>query len=70
MFDFVNKSGLSDQKYQTNGIVRYVKYKGKFLFPMKECVLFGKYHQSMYLMSNIFLKDNIYGVYIPQFQLS
>ena len=31
MVDFMNKLELSDQKYQTNGIVRYNNYKGKVL---------------------------------------
>ena len=26
--------------------------------------------QSMYFMSTVFLKDNIYGVRVPQFQLA
>ena len=33
-------------------------------------MLFGKDRQSMYYMSSIFLKDNINGVYVPQFQIA
>ena len=69
MVDFVDKLELSDQKYQTNGIVRDENYKGKFLFNINYFVLFGIDHQSMYFMSNIFLKYNIDGFRVPQFQL-
>ena len=34
----VNKIDLSDQKYQTNGIIIYKSYKVKFLFLMKNFV--------------------------------
>ena len=37
---------------------------------MKEFVSFGKYHKSMLLMSNRFLKYKIDGVQVPQFQLA
>ena len=66
----MNKLELSDQKYQTNGNVRYENYKGKFLLPMKDFVLSGTGFQSMYFMSTIFLKDNIYGFRVPLFQLA
>ena len=59
MVDFVNKLELSDQEYQTNGTVRDENYKGKLLFPMKDFLTFGKYCQSMYFMSTIFIKDII-----------
>ena len=42
MVDFVNKVEFIDQEYQTDGTVRDESYKGKFLFPTKDCVLFGK----------------------------
>ena len=45
MVDFVNKLELSDQKYQSSGSVRYENYKGEFLFPTKDFVLFGTYRQ-------------------------
>ena len=35
MVDFVNKLDLNDNKYQTNGIVRYESYKGKFILLIK-----------------------------------
>ena len=35
MVDFVNKLEFTDQKYQTNGTVRYEIYKVRFLFPIK-----------------------------------
>ena len=34
----VNKIDLSDQKYQTNGIIIYKSYKVKFLFLIKDFV--------------------------------
>ena len=37
---------------------------------MKDFVSFDTYHQFMYFMANIFLKDNINGVCVPQFQLA
>ena len=45
MMSSVNKIESSDQKYQANGNVRYENYKGNFLFPMKNFVSFGTYHQ-------------------------
>ena len=68
--NFVNKIELSDQKYQNNVNVRYESYKGNFLYTMKEFVSSLTYHQSMYFMSNIFLKDKIDGVRVTQFQLA
>ena len=69
VLDFVNKLEWSSQKYQANVNVWDEKYKGKFLFPMKEFLLLGTYLNSIYFMSTIFLKDDINGVRIPQFQL-
>ena len=69
MVFFVNKLELSDQKYKTIGNLRDENYKWKFSFPMKNCVSFGTYLQSMYFMSIRFLKDKINGVRVPQFQL-
>ena len=43
MVDFLNKLELSDQKYHSNGKGIAENYKGKFLFPMKDFVSFGKY---------------------------
>ena len=37
---------------------------------MKDFVSFGTDLQSMYFMSTKFLKDNIYGVHGPQFQIA
>ena len=59
MVDFVNKLKLIDRKYQTNGNVRDENYKRGLLFPMKDFVSFITYHQSIYFMSTIFLKDKI-----------
>ena len=50
--------------------VRDDNYKRKVLCFMKDFVLFGAYSQSMYFMSTIFLKDNIDGSRVPQFQLT
>ena len=36
---------------------------------MKEFVSFRTYHQLIFLMPNTFLKRNIYGFNVPQFQL-
>ena len=69
MVNFVNKTELIHKKYKTNGIVRDEHYKGKFLFPTKEFVSFGTYRQSMHFMSTMFLKENIYVIRVPQFQL-
>ena len=41
----LNKLELGDQKYQTNGNVRDEIIKGKFLFPMKDVLSLGTYHQ-------------------------
>ena len=68
--NFVNKLELSDQKYQNNGNLRDENFKGKFLYPMKDFVSFGTYHQSMYFMSTILLKYKIDGVLVPKFQLA
>ena len=43
MVNFVNKLELNYQQYQTNRNLRDGNYKGKFVFPMKDFVLFGKY---------------------------
>ena len=67
MVYFVNELELSDE-YQTNGTVKNENYKVKFLFPMKYFASFGKDFRSMYFMSIIFLKDEIDGVRVPQFQ--
>ena len=52
MINFVNKLELSDQKYQTNGVVRHENYNQKFLFIMKDFVSLGTDCQSIYFMSN------------------
>ena len=70
MVDLANKLDLSEQKDQTNGIVRDENYKGKFLFTMKDFVSFGRNHQSMYLMSTILLKYRIDGLGVQKYQLS
>ena len=62
MVGFFNKIELSDNKYQTNRAARGERYKGKFLFPMKDFVWFGTYRQSIYFMSTRFWRDNIDGV--------
>ena len=67
MVYFVNTLELSDQKYQTNSKVRDENHKGKFLFPMKVFVSFGTDRQSMYFMSNKFLKFKLNGFCVPQF---
>ena len=70
MVNFLNKLELIDQKYQTNGNVRDGNYNGNFLFPMRDFVSFGTDCQSMYFMSTEFLRDNINGFCITQFQLA
>ena len=60
MLDVVNKLELSDQKYQTNGIVRDENYKENFLYHMNYFLSFGTDHQSMHFMSTILLKEKIY----------
>ena len=70
MMDFMNKLELSDQKFQTNWIIRDKHYKGKFLFPTKDFVSFGTDRQSMYFISTRFLKYKIGGFHVPQFQLA
>ena len=67
---FFNILYLNDNKYQTNVTIRYEGYKGKLLFNMKAFVSFVTYHKSMFLMPTIFLKYNIDGVRVPQFQLA
>ena len=67
---FFYKLESSDEKYQTNGTVRYESYKGNLLFPMKDFWTFGIYCRSVFFMSNIFLKYNIGGVRVPQFKLA
>ena len=56
-------------KNQTNGTVRDDSYKGNCLFTTKYFVSFGTDHQSMFYMLTIFLKENIDGVSVPQFQI-
>ena len=46
----ISKLKLSDPKHQTNENIRDDDYNGKFLFPMKDFVSFGTYHQSIYFM--------------------
>ena len=53
-------------KKKTNGNIRYENYKGKFLFPMKYFVSFGKDSQSIYFMPTRLLKENIYGLRVIQ----
>ena len=50
MVGFVNKLELSDQKHQTNGVVRDENYKESLLFPMNDFVSLGTDCQSLYFM--------------------
>ena len=52
-----------------NGTVRDDNYMVKILFSMNGLVSFGTDRQLMYFMSTRFLKYNINGVSVPQFQL-
>ena len=61
----MNKLGLSDQKYQTNGNARDEDCRGNFLFAMEDFVSFGTDTQSMYFMSTILSKYNIDRVQVP-----
>ena len=70
MVDFLNKLEISDQQYKTNGTVRDDNYKGNLLFTMKDFVSFVRHCQSVYFMSTRLLKYKIYGVRVPQLQLS
>ena len=56
MIEFVNGLELKYKTYQTNGTLIYENYKEKLLFTMKEFVSFGIGHQSMFIISNIFLE--------------
>ena len=47
---------MKNQKYQTYEAVKDENYKGKFTFPMKDSAESVKYQESMFSMSNIFLK--------------
>ena len=60
--NFMNKLELNDRNYWTNGNIRDKNCKGNFLFIIKRFVSFGSYCKSMYFMSTIFLKENIYVV--------
>ena len=68
MIYFDNILELHAHKYKSNGNLREGNYKENFLFSVNDFVSFGTYNQSMLFMSNIFLKDNIYGFHVPQFQ--
>ena len=69
MIYFVNILESNNQKYKTNGTVRDDNYKGNFLFAVSDFISFVKDSKSMFLMSAIFLKDNIDGACVPQFKL-
>ena len=69
MVDFFNGLDLNNQKYQTNGTASDKGYKEKFLFNMKDFVLFGTEYPSMFFMSTRFLRDKIYGSRVLKFQL-
>ena len=56
MINFVDKLELSDQKYKTNGNIRYGSYKRNLLFTMNYFVTFGTDLQSIYFTSTRFLK--------------
>ena len=70
MVGFVNMLELNDQKYQTNLTVKCESYKRNFLFLMNDFVSFGTDHQSIFFMSNRFVKDKNNGVCVPEFQLA
>ena len=65
VIEFVSLLKLNCRKYQTNVIVREGNYDGKFLFIVREFVVFRTYHQSMFCMSIRFSKDNIDGFRMP-----
>ena len=70
MIDFFNQLESNYKNYQTNLTFREENYKGRFLFNVKYFLLLVTYHQSMFYMSNILLKENINSVRVPQFQLN
>ena len=70
MMHFLNKLKFSDQKYQTNGNVRYENYKGKLFFTIKYFVLFVTDPRSMSFMSTNLLKDKVDGAHVIQLQLA
>ena len=70
IIEVVNWLDLNDQNYQINGTLLDENYRGKFLFNMTYFVPFVTDRQSMFYLSNRFLKYNIYGVCVPKFQLS
>ena len=65
-YGFASPAGL----WKIVVIIRDENYNENLLFPMKDFLSFGTYLQSKYFMSTRFLKDNIYEVHVPQFQLS
>ena len=70
MIDFFNILEFNHQNYQRNGNVGYDNYKGSFLFAMSDLVSFGTDFQLMFYISTRFLKYNIDGILVPQFQLA
>ena len=66
----MNRLDFSDQKYQTNGVVRDESYKGMLLFTMKDFLSFLPDRQSMYFIPTRLLEDNNNGLFVTQFQLS
>ena len=70
MVGFVNKLQFRGNKHKTNVTVIYGNYEEKSLFPMKEFWSFGEDIQSIFFMSTIFFKYNIYEFRVPKFKLS
>ena len=59
MVGFVYRLESNDQRFQTNGTVRANNYKKMLLFPMRDFVSFGTYHQQVFYILNRFFKNNL-----------
>ena len=70
MIKFFNLLELTDKEYQKNGTIRYEKYKWNFLFFMNDFVSFLTDHEPMFYISNRFLKGNIDGICVTQFEIN
>ena len=70
MVEFINRLYLNYHEYQKNVTLINEYYKGKKLLPMNIFFEICNRYSINVFMPNIFLKDNIYGLCMPQFQLA
>ena len=68
MISFIYLLEFNDHIFHTNETVIDYNYKCRLLFTKRECFSFGTDIQSLFYTSNRFLKNNIDGVCVPQFQ--